>query len=76
MTDPSRESARLPDHDLEPDRRQPYRLGRRNDRNIYRVDRTSTSHIDDQHIGCMFSPGMGVLVVHALNTMYGTEAHA
>ncbi len=70
MTD---ETTRIPEHELEPDRRQLYRTGQRNARNVYRVDRTSTDRKDDQHIGCMFTPGSGLIVVHALNAVYGTD---
>lgn len=63
----------LPEHELEPDRRQVYRSGRRNARNIYRVDRSKSSHLADEHVGCMFTEAGGLLAVHALNTVYGTE---
>lgn len=63
----------LPEHELEPDRRQAYRSGRRNARNIYRVNRASNTHLSDEHIGCMFTEAAGLLAVHAFNAVYGIE---
>lgn len=49
------------------DRNRSYRTGRKNARNIYAVDEGSTNHEDDIHIGVMFEPDDGQLVVLALN---------
>lgn len=54
-------------HPITPDRATPYRVGRRNQRNIYRVNAGSHTHCDDWHIGCMFTPEDGVTCVAALN---------
>lgn len=54
-------------HGIEPDRVMPYRVGRKNARNIYRVNAGSHEHRDDFHIGVMFTPEDGVTAVVALN---------
>jgi hypothetical protein len=54
-------------HGIEPDRATAYRVGRKNNRNIYRVNTGSHEHRDDWHIGCMFTPEDGVTTVAALN---------
>jgi hypothetical protein len=53
----------------EPDRQQPFRVGRRNSRNIYAVNLDSRHHTDDEHIGVMFRPEDGPVVVNALNAV-------
>jgi hypothetical protein len=53
----------------ETDRQHPFRVGRRNSRNIYAVDLDSRHHTDDEHIGCMFNPADGPAVVNALNAV-------
>lgn len=54
-------------HAIEPDRATAYRVGRKNARNIYRVNTGSHEHVSDWHIGCMFTPEDGVTTVAALN---------
>lgn len=58
---------------LEPDgsRDGRYRVGRKNSRNIYRVD--GTDHASDTHVGVMFDPDDGPRVAAALNSMTGAD---
>lgn len=43
-----------------------YRVGRKNPRNIYRIT-SNDDYLTDTHIGVMFDPDDGPLVVAALN---------
>ena len=54
----------------------PFRVGRHNERNIYKVAVDSDDRHDDQHIGCMFTPEDGLLAVAALNFTYGPAVDA
>lgn len=53
------------------DRAEPYRVGRKNSRNIYRVNLDSADYLDDRHIGVMFTPVDARLFVDGLNSAYG-----
>lgn len=56
------------------DRDEPYRTGRKNARNIYRVV-SGENYEADEHIGCMFTEDDGRLVVAALNLMAAERAY-
>lgn len=54
----------------QPDRQRPYRVGRKNARNIYAVALDSLDYGEDEHIGVMFNPDDGPMAVEALNATY------
>ncbi len=47
---------------------EPYRVGNHNSRNIYRAGQDRDS---DEHVAVAFTPGMGRLIVIALNALGG-----
>jgi hypothetical protein len=49
------------------DRSHAYRVGRKNPRNIYRVNPDSADHGDDEHVACAFDPSFGPVIAAALN---------
>lgn len=55
------------------DRTAAYRVGRKNQRNIYRTNMDSHEHDDDCHIGVMFTPEDGATAVAALNLLHDLE---
>lgn len=53
-----------------------YRVGTHNQRNLYRINRLSDNHKDDEHVGVVFDPAFGPVVAAALNAAHAHEGMA